>query len=339
MPLYARLRAPRLQRRPPMLNLYYRPPHPYSTKVRPLEIVNMQTFVDLHRWAGIKMVNYVVRPQDNYAVTPRANVIETLDDQNAFELYANNAEARIAFAEIALEHIQASEEIRRGPICFVTLVPKDSVFPVGDRAPGSRETRAYKRSTSRAANFSDLQLKQKARQALGDIPFVGMVEAALFHRWPFNLQEKLDLISWHCHLLTWGAEHEDVSSRLAHFRDHHLSLLDGPSAHVKEVDDSDLARQVLYMMKSPQKMTHIARYRYEWRSKTTGEIKPPGDYLQKDWLQTGHRIRLMDIIGHRKLDDLMFGNREGTVIARAIRKEALIPYTEWKKQDDRRRRK
>ena len=341
MSLHACLRPPRPQQRPPLANLQFRPPHPWPGSATPPDIVNMQTFVDVHRWADIKMVNYVVRPREDHAVVPRSEVVETLDPDVAFELYANNAESRIAFAQIGLKHLLVSEDVQLGPVCFVTLVPACCALPVGDGKPVSLEANTTWRRIGRAANFDVRVLQQMARQALGSIPFVGMVEAALYWRWRPGRKDWRDWIAWHCHLVTWGVHRDEVSRVLAPFRERHTSMMeDGPAAHVEAGPHDDLTRQFLYMMKAPQKMTRVEYFKRSRPSPTTGEIKPPGWHPNKDWLQTGHRIRLMDVMGHRRLDELFFGNREGTALCRSIRNEALAPLRARQRQEElvRRRR-
>ena len=339
MPHFAQLRPPSRQSRPPLANLHFRPPHRWSGKEQPPNTMpDLQTFADVHRWADVKMVNYVVRPQPHHSVVPRGDVVETLNPDAAFELYANNADARIAFAEIALGQVLASIDERRGPICFVTLVPACCAFPVGDDRWLSLRAKAISRRIGRAAQFDVRVLKQMAREALGAIPFVGMVEAALYWRWGPSGKDWRDWVAWHCHLVTWGAPADEISRVLAPFRERHTSMMENvPAAHVQVVPDGDLTRQFLYMMKAPQKMTRVEHFKREWTSPTTGEIKPPGWHPNKDWLQTGHRIRLMDVMEHRRLDDLFFGNREGTALYRAVREEATAPIREWQRREERRR--
>ncbi|GJE62802.1 hypothetical protein MPOCJGCO_4938 [Methylobacterium trifolii] len=284
------------------------------------------------------MVNYVLRPQPNHAALPRPDVIETLDPDLDYELYANNCMSRIAFAGIGLAHVLASADVQLGPLCFVTLVPARCAHPVGDGRPGTCEENTLWRRIGRAANFDVHVLKQMARQALGGIPFIGMVEAALYWRWRPGRQSRHDWVAWHCHLITWGAHAEEVSRVLAPFRARHTSMMEGvAAAHVQAVEDDDLTRQFLYMMKAPQKMTRVEYFKRPWTSPTTGEVKPPGLHSQKDWLQTGHRIRLMDVMGHRKLDELFFGNREGTALYRTIRAEALAPFRDRQRREERAR--
>ena len=296
----------------------------------------MQTFADVHRWADIKIRNYVAAPRENFKAVPSHPATVTLLDDEAFWLPANNAEARIAFAEIVLQHLLGSDDLRDQPICFVTFAPVKCAFEVGDGPFRSREYGTAFRPIRRAACFDIQTIQQMARQAMGDVPFVGMVEAALYHRWGPRGRSLSDWISWHCHLLAWGANRVELSRHLAPLRARHRSLREEvPSVHVQEVPLDDVERQSLYMLKAPQKLYRVEYFKRPWKSPITGERKPPGWHTQKDWLQTGDRVRLLDIIGERTLDKLLFGNREGTELVNAIRSEALAPFHAW--EEERRR--
>lgn len=334
MPRVARLSPPRPGLTPQQREFRYRPPEPWPGNATPPEIVDLQTFSDVHRWADMKMGNYIARPRDDHAASPgRWNVLETLLHDEAFWLPANNAEARIAFAEIAVEHVLAHEDIRLGPVCFVTITPATCAFPIGDGGPGSREIKAFRRGIGLAARFNIHVLQQIARQGMGDVPFIGMIEAALYHRWSPSGRTREDWISWHCHLLAWGAHQAELSAALAPLRRRHRSMREGlASVHVQAVPEDDIGRQFLYALKAPQKLYRVEYYKKPWTHPVTREVKQPGWHTQKDWLRTGQRIRMLDVIGDRLLSDLLFGNREGTALARAISDEALGPFRAWERQ-------
>lgn len=191
------------------------------------------------------------------------------------------------------------------------------------------------RRKSAAANFDVLVLQQLARQALGGLPFIGVVEAALFKRWSPNGVAPVDWISWHCHLIVWGANQAEVSGLLSGFRDRHKSMQDSPAAHVQEIAASEVERGLVYSLKAPQKAYHRNLFPRLWLSPTTGEIRQAGYHTQKDWLRTGDRVRLMDVMAGRTLDRLLFGCGTGTELVRAIRQEALQPFREWEQRQHR----
>lgn len=302
----------------------YRPHHPWPGSATPPEITDLRAFTDVHRWADIKMCNYVIRPRQNHSVAATDRAVETLFAGNAGQLFANNATARITFAKTALRNVLEHDGIRVGPVHLVTITPARCAHPVSDGGPGPRQMRAARRHRSAAASFNTLILQQIARQGMGQIPFLGMVEAALFLKWGPEGQDYTDWVSWHCHLLTWGKTHAELHAQLGPLRRRQRSMRERVSAvHIKSVPDADVARQLLYILKAPQKSSRVTYFSRPWKSRTTGEIKPPGLYIQKDWLRTGQRIRMIDIIGQRRLDQLLFGNNTGTVLARSIRLKAL----------------
>ena len=333
MPTLTRLSPPRPGLTPPMLEFEYRPPHPWPGSATPPDIVDMQTFVDVHRWADIKMGNYIARPRVDHAMVPNSASISTLRIDNAFELFANNAEARIAFAEIAVEHVLAHDGLALGPVCFVTITPALCAFPVGDAQSGTRETKAFFRGIGPAARFDVFQLQQIARQAMGDVPFIGMVEMALYRRWGPKGRAWGDWVSWHCHLLAWGTSQRDLSAVLEPLRARHASMREGlASVHVQAVAEDDIARQFLYALKAPQKLYRVEYFKRPWTNPNTGEVKQAGWHTQKDWLQTGQRLRCVDIMGERTLSELLFGGRAGSDLVHAICAEALVPFRAWERQ-------
>jgi hypothetical protein len=54
--------------------------------------------------------------------------------------------------------------------------------------------------------------------------------------------------------------------------------------------------------------------------------------IKKDWLRTGPRVRQLGVMAGLTFDGLLFGNREGTVLANALRDEALKPFRVWEKR-------
>ena len=298
----------------------------------PCDIVDLASFIELHRWADIKMVNYIARPRADNARWAHPQTHTTLHPHFGPELYANNAEARIAFAEIALDHIREHPGIAAGPLCFVTITPGVCARPVGDPKTLFRQIDAAHRIAGPAATFDVRRIRHIALEAMGSVPFIGMVELALYSLWKPGGRAVGDWVSWHCHLLAWGTDQPALSRRLAPLRQRHASMRDGvASAHVKSVDDDDVARQFLYALKAPQKLYRVNEYKKPWQNPVTGEIVPPGFHTQKDWLQTGQRIRCADIMGLRRLPELLFGGHDGTPLARAIRAEAWAPLIAWER--------
>lgn len=332
MPRLHHLRPPRPWLPPHKLELEYRPPHPSPDRVLPCDIVDLPSFIDMHRWADVKICNYIARPRASSTRWAHPQTHATLHPHFGPELYANNAEARIAFAEIALNHIRAHGGIAAGPLCFVTITPAICARPVGDRKSIFRQIDAAHRIAGPAAAFEVRRIRHIALEAMGAVPFIGMVELALYRLWKPGGPATGDWVSWHCHLLAWGTDQRALSRRLAPLRERHASMRDGvASAHVKSVEYDDVERQFLYALKAPQKLSRVNENKEPWENPATGEIIPPGLHTQKDWLRTGDRIRCADIMGLRRLPELLFGGLDGTHLVRAIRAEAWAPVIAWER--------
>ncbi|TNC07640.1 hypothetical protein FF100_31660 [Methylobacterium terricola] len=311
------------------------PPPGWNSTSKLPEITDLASFVEVHRYADWRIKNYVAYPQENYVVRAHRDVVRGLQRGAAAELLANNALARIGFAEIAVEHLKAHGGIDRGPVCFVTLAPKQYAFPIPQSRYRFPPLETEPRRSSKAANFDIRKLQAFARQAMGEIPFLGIVEVAFFRNWGPEGQSRYDWASWHTHLLSWGATHAEVSRTLSPVRAKHQSLIKGsPAAHALKLshdDKNSIERSIFYKMKAPQKQYRVVYYNKEWKNKK-GDVLKPGWHLRKDWLRTGQRVQLLDIVGERTLDQLLFGNLEGTKLARAISDEALSTYHDYERR-------
>ncbi len=102
--------------------------------------------------------------------------------------------------------------------------------------------------------------------------------------------------------------------------------------HIQAVPDDDLIRQFVYALKAPQKVYRTAFLRTVSRDQPLTGFDTRAWRIKKDWLRTGQRVRLLDVMAGRTLDELLFGNREGTALARAIQDEALKPFRAWEQR-------
>lgn len=259
---YAHFLSPLPSYRPLQRLFEIRPPRPYDPRPPLPTIVDMATFAEVHLRADDRIKDYLEYPRKNYKQVACCDAIDELQRANAHALYANNAYSRIAFAEIALKHIAAKPGIVYGPRCFVTVTPARYAFSLGDRGMLDPEGRSMMRRLSEAADFKIHHLQQVARQAFGDLPFIGMVEVALFPSWASSGWAKFDSASWHCHLLAWGATPQELDKILQPLRERHRSIKEGvTSVHIQEVPDDDITRQFVYALKAPQKVYRTAYLR------------------------------------------------------------------------------
>ncbi|MCJ2020133.1 hypothetical protein MKK84_22330, partial [Methylobacterium sp. E-065] len=272
----------------------------------------MNTLAEVHLRADDRIKDYLEYPRKNYKQVACRDAVDELQRCKANALYANNAYSRIAFAEIALKHIAAEPGIVYGPRCFVTVTPARFAFSLGDRGMFSPQGRSVMRSLGEAAHFKIHQLQQVTRQAFGDLPFIGMVEVALFPSWSSSGWAVFDSVSWHCHLLAWGATEEELNGILRPLRERHSSIKEGvTSVHIQTVPDDDIMRKFVYALKAPQKVYRTAYLRTVSRDQVLTGFDTRAWRIKKDWLRTGQRVRLLDVMAGRTLDRLLFGNREG----------------------------
>ena len=235
---------------------------------------------------------------------------------------ANNVDARIAFTGTVLQSLKAHPDVRRGPLHMVTICPRRCAFRVGDEGFAVRHLRAPACRGGEAANFDVRRLQALARQSLPGINFVGMVEAALWKDWGPDGPFVGDWVSWHAHLLVWGAPGAEIRAALAALKRREEPFYGSCVVDVREFDRSELIAKAVYILKAPVKHYRVGYCEREWCSEETGGIRPPGWRVNKDWMRTGDRVRLLDVFVGRDLGSLFFGGGAGTALTRTIRAEA-----------------
>lgn len=333
MPRFASLTMPEASHHPLYGLFGYRPPTPFTTPSTLPQITDIASYAAVHRWADDRVKAYIKSPRANCAVVPSPGLVDELRQGAGFGLAANNADARIAFLEIALAHLGAHPHVIAGPLHTIAITPAAFAFRVGDEGHRLLPAAARARRHGLAGTFDIRRLQALARQSLGTIPFVGMVDLALYKNWGPSGPFFGDWVSWHSHLITWGATRAQITAALAGLRDGRRAFeADRPGCYVKQFPFTQLEWKAAYALKGPQKATRYVSRPHEWTSPTTGEVWPPGLWRNKDWLRTGDRVRLLDLLGDRTLDRLFFGNAGGTAIVRAIRAEALAPYRIWERR-------
>ncbi|MDF2599454.1 MAG: hypothetical protein K0Q54_2277 [Methylobacterium brachiatum] len=98
------------------------------------------------------------------------------------------------------------------------------------------------------------------------------------------------------------------------------------------IDALSVNRLFVSAMQGPQKVYRTAFLRTVSRNQGLTGFDTRAWRIKKDWLRTGQRVRLLDVMAGRTLDQLLFGNREGTVLANALRDEALKPFRAWEQR-------
>jgi hypothetical protein len=314
----------KFENRPPLLR--------FPTGELP-RIVDLKTYEQVHLWADALIKEYLEWPRSNYGTTATREAELELRKSASPALYAVNAYSRIRFARTVVEHAANSGPLSTQRSFFVTIVPGRFTFPVGDEGAAEPKEQAIIRRIGPAARFDVRRIQALARQALQEIAFVGVVEAALYRSWSSSGPSKEDHVSWHCHLLAWNTTKADLTRALAPLRAREKSLLRNSSvAHVQKASEVTPLREIPYMLKAPQKIYRVNLFGDDYSDSQAGLCRPTVYRQQKRPLLTRDRVRMLDVMAGRTLDHLLFGNREGTALANAIRREALSSFRDLERR-------
>jgi hypothetical protein len=280
------------------------------------------SFADIHRTANQQMIDYLWLGRANGQKLAK-DTFEELDAQNARFLYANNAEARIKFAEAAVRRFCSIEQ----------ELPEDAVVAMVTLTP-----RQYATSLKAAEEFDVLPLQAWARQMLRGFNGFGMVEAALYARRKFEFLDNRGTVSWHSHTFHWNFDREEMKDRMAEINSRSESLIPGcPAAHVTDpINRQEFAPRLRYMLKGQLNEYHDWPRKGEVIDPETGEITvvETGRYRNaKRALRKGNQVRMARVMADRTLDKLAFaGGDEGRVFLKGLREEVLRPYKAWEKE-------
>jgi hypothetical protein len=276
-------------------------------------ITDLPSFYRVHQQLDDKLKNYLNRAYSNYQTLP-GDLWNELFSRNADLLFAANADARVNFVEILCDQIEAFDIVERGPHCWVTVTPADYVLPL-----------------DRAHEFDPRELIALIRQALGDVPAIGVVEGGHYLKWGPDGPSPKDHISWHAHLIIWErsrAQLQDFVAALSKRRN-----MRGRSAvWVEPIAPELVLSKMIYAAKGPVKSYRVVK-RPDRIDNETGEITERFRQT-KDWIRSGNHVRMIKALRGRYLRDLIFGNAEGTQLARAVRYRAMQPLCRWAEREN-----
>jgi hypothetical protein len=290
-----------------------RPPLPFRLGGKPPNITDLNSFQKLHEGADETIKDYLEKQRVDWQHLDAAACRElerygTYWDLQCDHLLANNVQSRIRLAEIAWRHIGLHPASVEGPVFMVTLTPGQYALPEAE-----------------GPTFDVRKIKAWTRQVLAGFEFIGMVEAGFFPEFPAKTKPT---VSWHVHLLVWGATYQRLNQILREVRREYPSFVPGvPSAHTLRLTSVEqIQLRVLYMLKAPQKRYRVYFKDEEVLNEMTGEITRGKGKITKDWLRTGERVRMCRVMAGRLLDDLLFGQGAGTQLRGEIVEEALAAF-------------
>ncbi|MGO4524970.1 hypothetical protein AB4097_08915 [Microvirga sp. 2MCAF35] len=276
-------------------------------------IRSLETFIHRHREVDQRIKSYVRDSRKNYAKLD-PSVERLLDPKAAIFLHVYNADARIQFATSLIKHTaEIVQFIGPGrPAYFVTLTPDIFCHLMQNQRP-----------------FTLQDMKKWVAQYLGDLNAVGVIEAGYYRRTRRGLAWILERISWHFHLLVWGASYYQINQRLKAIRGQHQSLVvEIPSAACKTVaSGEEFEEQAYYMSKGI-----LSSYSYgEGKpDPKTGEIRV---VHKKREPRTGEHIRMCNVLKDEYIDNLLFGFGDGEGICKRVKRDLLSGYHKAKRED------
>jgi hypothetical protein len=160
------------------------------------------------------------------------------------------------------------------------------------------------------------------RRGLRGLSYLGMLEPAYY----VNVCEGLRiygkrLVSWHLHLLVWGASREEMKDRIERLnRDVLLPIAKGlDGAHQKCISKGKLASKIAYMLKAPQKGYRLFKIEVVTAD---GEIIPKFIQRKQD-LRPGEHVTLFRLMKDKYLDRLALAGGEGASILRQLKRQVL----------------
>ncbi|WP_267422926.1 hypothetical protein, partial [Methylobacterium sp. GC_Met_2] len=232
---------------------------------------------------------------------------DEIDPEAAFRLSACNYAARIAYAQIATDHVTrfTASLPRSTPVFWVTLIRDSYTLPYDE-----------------AADLDLFKLQQWVRAELRGASFVGMVEAALYTNADAVRADWKRAISWHPHLLVWGISEQRMTEIRDSLNRRCRALIPGvAAAHFRPLQLEQVEGQVLYMLKSPLNEYRIITKRRWVTDQETGE--PVREFTgkfksRKFQLGPGDLVRMANLLAGKRLDRLAFAAGDGRAVLSAI---------------------
>ena len=263
-----------------------------------LAIQTLPRFATVHRALAEHVERYRARRDRRNKVLIGEAAAE-MQQGAAHYLFANHVESRITTANTLLDVLHTSAAVIAGPVQFVTVVPV--------RFMVTMETALAMTLAERVALVTRLQAL--VRQALKGMPFIGMVEPALYKNWgPNGVMLRRDGLFWHAHVLVWGLHAATVGRRARkNIGKRHHNLLGGTPVWVKAIEPDELDIYALYLSKTPMKHYRLHPKRGDEIDDETGEVFTTTGYRQrKDPMGVGDRILVANAMAGLTLDHLLF---------------------------------
>jgi hypothetical protein len=167
----------------------------------------------------------------------------------------------------------------------------------------------------RAINFDIDAAKQKVRNAMTGMNYLGVFEVALYPGREWETDGKVgSLVSFHCHAIVW-------STSKSKLRRHKAKI----SNRFEAVDESEaLTFPVLYHVKTIKDLQRLLRYTTKMAFEGYRKVIDNGRPKQKRVeLKLIHHYRLFQYLRKHKIFDFWFAGGDGTSILSDVKRSSL----------------
>lgn len=215
-------------------------------------------------------------------------------------LNAANFISRVKLAECLTDRLQEELHKRRvKEAFFVTLISSDHAVKV-------KKQKQY-----------DVQAHRDWIAArLTGLNFVGVIEAGYYPA-ESSAEFKNGWVSWHAHVIVWGASVETLRTLKAAFNAEHSAFRNGAAPfHFRRTDPTAIEGDVAYFCKSPKSSHHT----FVPASSSTGDEDQPSvsrSAQNKRPIRKGHMIAMLEILKHKSMDELCVAGGDGVLVVRA----------------------
>lgn len=287
---------------------------PFKQHITP-PFPNNHEFEHIHRKKEAQLKNYLTTKRGR--LPENQNLVRELLESSALSHYATNFTARIGFTKAATKIIKnkwkrEKENKTQQEYGFMTLTPRFSALPL-----------------SEAGLYDWSALQQWATQHLNGLNYIGIVEAAFFSNIAIN-GTKEPTVSWHLHIIIWGAERTKIKKIIQKINSTEEALIeDKRAAHYRPIKGlKDLACTTRYIFKNI-----LNDYRVWAKKQPKKDGKKDWDQAKSD-IKSGNAIKIYRLFNGITIDALCFHGGDGEKLIKRISTRSVrkIKIAEEKRQ-------
>ncbi|TPW25999.1 hypothetical protein [Pararhizobium mangrovi] len=259
-------------------------------------LLTLDAFDRMHRQYDQRIKRYLHSGHGHHLANEQ--LLERLCNRSARRMLAINARSRIVFVRPLRDAFDA------------LFLPEKTVFGFVTFAPWNAAV-----SLSKGARFPHRALIRRFLEQFGDFNAVGMVDVALYTNLESSGTSGEAVASWHIHALIFGTSHREMLKVRDEYNCEVPGSAGGDAIHVRQLRGAGGAKsRLIYQSKMPMREMRIIRRAHEVYDPETGEIlRLPytASSTKKRPLRPGDGVRVFEMMGHRTIPDLAFGNGLG----------------------------